>query len=63
MNATFDRQRIAGAFRFLAELSAVAEECAASGVWSDELTTRRRQRALSRGPARVRSGEHREKAL
>ncbi len=28
----------------LAELSSVAAECAAAGVWDDELTARRRQR-------------------
>jgi hypothetical protein len=63
MNATLDRQRIAGAFRFVAELSAVAEECAATGAWSDELTARRRQRVLSPKPARAGSEERRAKAL
>ena len=46
----------------LAELSAVAAECAATGVWDDELTARRRQR----GDARVgelRSEELQVKAL
>ncbi|HEX3462667.1 MAG TPA: hypothetical protein VHS78_01270 [Candidatus Elarobacter sp.] len=33
-----------GALRFLAELGSVAAECAATGVWDDELTARRRQR-------------------
>jgi hypothetical protein len=49
MNVTSDPRRIAGALRMLAELSAVAAECAAAGVWDDELTARRRQR----GDARV----------
>jgi hypothetical protein len=44
MNATSDSRRVVGALRFLAELSAVAEECASAGVWDDELTARRRQR-------------------
>jgi hypothetical protein len=35
--------------RFLAELSSVAAECAATGVWDDELTARRRQREDTRG--------------
>ena len=46
----------------LAELSAVAAECAAAGVWDDELTARRRQR----GDARVgdlRSDDLQVKAL
>jgi len=33
----------------LAELSSVAAECAATGVWDDELTARRRQRVDARG--------------
>lgn len=32
----------------LAELSAVAAECAATGVWADELSARRRQRGDAR---------------
>ena len=32
----------------LAELSSVAAECAAAGVWGDELTARRRQREDAR---------------
>jgi hypothetical protein len=32
----------------LAELSSVAAECAAAGVWDDELTARRRQRVDAR---------------
>jgi hypothetical protein len=49
MNATSDSRRVVGALRFLAELSAVAVECAATGVWDDELTLRRRQREDVRG--------------
>jgi hypothetical protein len=49
MNATSDSRRVVGALRFLAELSAVASECAATGVWDDELTARRRQRDDTRG--------------
>jgi hypothetical protein len=44
MNAMPDPRRVAGALRMLAELSSVAAECAAAGVWDDELTARRRQR-------------------
>ncbi|HEV3089159.1 MAG TPA: hypothetical protein VGX96_18250 [Candidatus Elarobacter sp.] len=44
MNASSDSRRVVGALRFLAELSAVAAECAEAGVWDDELTARRRQR-------------------
>jgi hypothetical protein len=36
----------------LAELSSVAAECAAAGVWDDELTARRRQRVDARGDFR-----------
>jgi hypothetical protein len=61
MNATSDNRRVAGALRFLAELSAVAEECAAAGVWDDELTARRRQRVDTRG-VEIRE-EHQVKAL
>jgi hypothetical protein len=46
MNATPDPRRVVGALRILAELSAVAAECAATGVWDDELTARRRQRGV-----------------
>ena len=59
---TSDSRRAAGALRMLAELSAVAAECADAGVWDDELTARRRQR----GDARVsdlRSEELQVKAL
>jgi hypothetical protein len=48
--------------RFLAELSSVAAECAATGVWDDELTTRRRQREDTRGPD-LRTSELQGKAL
>ncbi len=61
MNATSDSRRVAGALRFLAELSAVAEECAAAGVWDDELTARRRQRIDPRGTES--HEEHQVKAL
>lgn len=53
---------MAGALRFLAELSSVAADCAATGVWDDELTARRRQREDSRG-ADVRAEELQVKAL
>ena len=62
MNVTPESRRITGALRMLAELSAVAAECAAAGVWDDELTARRRQR----GDARVgdlRSDDLQVKAL
>jgi len=49
MNATPDSRRVAGALRMLAELSSVAAECAAAGVWDDELTARRRLREDARG--------------
>ena len=49
MNATSDSRRVVGALRFLAELTAVAQECVAAGVWDDELTARRRQRVDARG--------------
>ena len=39
---------MAGALRMLAELSSVAAECAATGVWDDELTARRRLREDAR---------------
>jgi hypothetical protein len=44
MNASSDPRRLVGALRFVAELSAVAAECARTGAWSDELTARRRLR-------------------
>jgi hypothetical protein len=44
MNVTPESRRVTGALRMLAELSAVAAECAATGVWDDELSARRRQR-------------------
>ena len=49
MDSTTESRRVVGALRFLAELSSVAAECAATGVWDDELTARRRQRDDSRG--------------
>jgi hypothetical protein len=48
MNATPESRRVAGALRMLAELSSVAAECAAAGVWDDELTARRRLREDAR---------------
>jgi hypothetical protein len=48
MNMTSESRRVTGALRMLAELSAVAAECAATGVWDDELTARRRQRGDAR---------------
>jgi hypothetical protein len=62
MDATSNDRRVAGALRFLAELSSVAADCAATGVWDDELTARRRQREDSRG-ADVRAEELQVKAL
>jgi len=44
MNDSSDPRRLAGAVRFVAELSAVAAECARTGAWADELTARRRLR-------------------
>jgi hypothetical protein len=62
MNATSDGRCVAGALRFLAELSSLATDCAATGVWDDELTARRRQREDSRGSG-VRHEELQVKAL
>ena len=62
MNVTPDSRRVAGALRMLAELSAVAAECAATGVWDDELTARRRQRGDAR-VSDIRSEELQVKAL
>ena len=62
MNVTPDSRRVAGALRMLAELSAVAAECAAAGVWDDELTARRRQRGDAR-VSELRSEELQVKAL
>ena len=45
MDAASDPRRLAGAFRFIGELSSVAAECARRDEWSDELTTRRKLRA------------------
>jgi hypothetical protein len=63
MEPTPDRQRLAGAFRFVSELASVATECAGSSAWSDELTARRRRRALTDLPAKQRDAVRREKAL
>jgi hypothetical protein len=63
MDGTSHDRRVTGALRFLAELSSVASECAATWVWDDELTARRRLRDDSRG-AGVRTAEDgRVKAL
>jgi hypothetical protein len=43
MEAPFARRRVTGALEFLAELDLFATECAATGVWDDELTARRRR--------------------
>jgi hypothetical protein len=58
MNESSDPRRLVGPLRFVAELSAVAAECARTGAWSDDLTVRRRLRddvaavATRRRPAR-----------
>jgi hypothetical protein len=52
MEATSNGRRVAGALRFLAELSSVAADCAATGVWDDELSARRRQRGDARAEIR-----------
>lgn len=54
MDAALDPRRISGALRFVAELSAVAAECARADEGTDELTARRRLRdeavpAVNRG--------------
>ena len=49
MNPTSESRRVTSALHFLAELSEVAEECAATTVWDDELTARRRLREDARG--------------
>jgi hypothetical protein len=54
---------IGGALHFLAELSAVARECAASGAWNDELGVRRRQRLEARQPVESITEERQVKAL
>jgi hypothetical protein len=43
METPYGRRRAAGALQFLAELELFAVECAAMGVWDDELTVRRRR--------------------
>jgi hypothetical protein len=55
MDSLPDPKRVVGAIRFLAELSAVAAECAnATGLWDDELTARRRQRTDARTAGDIR---------
>jgi hypothetical protein len=44
MNPASDPRRLAGALRFVAELSSVAAECARGDGWNDELTARRKLR-------------------
>jgi hypothetical protein len=62
MNATPESRRVSGALRMLAELSSVAAECAAAGVWDDELTARRRLREDARA-GEFRSEDLQVKAL
>jgi hypothetical protein len=50
MDSITEGRRVVGALRFLAEISSVAAECAATGVWDDELTARRRYRGDTREP-------------
>ena len=63
MNATPESRRIAGALRMLAELSSVAAESAAAGVWDDELTARRRQRESVLGLSETQAEELQVKTL
>lgn len=63
MEPTPDRLRLAGAFRFVTELAAVAAECAPQATSTDELTVRRRRRSLTEVPAKSRDTARREKAL
>ena len=63
MNASSDSRRVVGAVRFLAELSAIAAECAEAGVWDDELTARRRQRESVLGLSEAQAEELQVKAL
>jgi hypothetical protein len=62
MSSASDSRRITGALQFLSELHAFAAECAASGIWDDELTARRRQREDAR-TADIRQGDKQVKAL
>jgi hypothetical protein len=63
MNASSDSRRVVGALRFLAELTAMAAECAETGVWNDELTARRRQREVAFGIGEAYAEELQVKAL
>ena len=64
MDSTPNLKRVASAHRFLAELSAVAAECAAAtGLWDDELTARRRQRIDARAIGDIHAEELQVKAL
>ena len=44
MDSPQHTRRISGALRFVRDLHAFADECAALGVWDDDLTARRRRR-------------------
>jgi hypothetical protein len=44
MNSSLAFRRVSGALEFIAELQSFAAECAASGMWDDDLAARRRQR-------------------
>jgi hypothetical protein len=63
MSSPSESRRLTGALQFLSELHAFAAECAATGVWDDELTARRRQREDARTGAEIRQGEKQVKAL
>ena len=63
MKFATDPNRVTGALQFVSELHAFAVECAATGVWDDELTARRRQREDARTGAEIRQGVKRVKAL
>lgn len=41
-------RRLSGALEFIAELQSFAAECAATGIWDDDLAARRRQREDAR---------------
>ncbi len=63
MNGLSKASSIGDALRFLAELSAAARECAASGAWTDELSLRRRHRDDVRPAFELRAAERQRKAL
>ena len=62
MSFPTESRRIRGALAFLAELQAVALECAETGALDDELSLRRRQRDDVR-PAPLHATEAQVKAL